>query len=524
MRKIQNFFKQYWMPFLSGILIGTSWIPLPPVWNFIAWVPLFYWLTSDERTLKQAFWGGWWTQFLLSLIGFHWVAYVAKEFGYLPWPVAMLLLLLFAAFIHLYIPLATLLAVSLRRKLSLSPAMSVLALCCWLSLAEQFWPSIFPWNMGYPLMNWILPIHQWADVVGFLGLSFLVYLINGAVTTALLSKCRHRLVTTVALCCLLLLGLGWSGGLWAEKWKTADAILKTTIVQANIGNLEKVYAEKGAGYQQSIFDRYRSLTLEAKTKHPETQWMIWPESAFPDFLNLDQQTRRYSSQLYGFSQQLGIPLLTGAYSREQVNGEKKKDYNALFVMDGQGGLAAPPYHKTHLLIFGEYTPLLQYFPSLAKYNPAGSGFGRGPGPTVMTIPQLGNLQVGSQICYESLYPDFSAELAKKGAQVLVNLTNDSWFGPSFEPQQHLEMTLARAIETRRPLIRSTNTGISTVMDAAGRRYEASPLFKQWVGFYEIPYDSKPALTIYTQFGSWLPGLVVLLLAFALIRGRARETS
>jgi apolipoprotein N-acyltransferase len=142
----------------------------------------------------------------------------------------------------------------------------------------------------------------------------------------------------------------------------------------------------------------------------------------------------------------------------------------------------------------------------------------------MTIPQLGNLQVGSQICYESLYPDFSAELTKKGAQVLVNLTNDSWFGPSFEPQQHLEMTLARAIETRRPLIRSTNTGISTVMDAAGRRYEASPLFKQWVGFYEIPYDSKPALTIYTQFGSWLPGLVVLLLAFALIRGRARETS
>ncbi|MCE3009367.1 MAG: apolipoprotein N-acyltransferase [Proteobacteria bacterium] len=524
MSKIQFFFKHYWMPFLSGVLIGTSWIPLPPSWNFIAWVPLFYWLMSEDRTVKQAFWGGWWSQFLLSLIGFHWVAYVAKEFGYLPWPVALVLLLLFAAFIHLYIPLATALAVALRKKLSLSPAMTILALCCLLSLLEQFWPSIFPWNMGYPLMKWILPIHQWADVVGFLGLSFLVYLVNGALTTALLSRNPRRVIATLFTCILVLGALGWTGSLRSKKWETADAKLKTTIVQANIGNLEKVYAEKGAGYQQSIFDRYKELSLQAKNKHPETQWMIWPESAFPDFLNLEHQSRHYSSQLYRFSGELGIPLLTGAYSRELTEGDRKKDYNALFVMNGKGGLSAPPYHKTHLLIFGEYTPLLQYFPQLAKYNPAGSGFGRGKGPTVLTISELGDLRVGAQICYESLYPAFSGELATGGAQVLVNLTNDSWFGPSFEPEQHLEMTLARAIETRRPLIRSTNTGISTVMDAAGRRYEASPLFKEWFGFYEIPYQANPPLTIYTQFGSWLPVLVVLLLAFALIRGRSRETS
>lgn len=114
-----------------------------------------------------------------------------------------------------------------------------------------------------------------------------------------------------------------------------------------------------------------------------------------------------------------------------------------------------------------------------------------------------DLQVGPQICYESLYPRFSSQLVKKGADLLVNLTNDSWFGPNFEPTQHMIMTLARAIEVRRPLIRSTNTGLTSAILADGTILPPGPLQQKWFGLFEINLMKNAPKTFYTQFGDWL---------------------
>ena len=156
---------------------------------------------------------------------------------------------------------------------------------------------------------------------------------------------------------------------------------------------------------------------------------------------------------------------------------------------------------------------------MTKLFPDLGSFGRGKGPTVMTIGAANQLiKYGPQICYEGLYPWFTVDLAKKGAQILGNVTNDSWFGKEFEPQQHLYMTLARAIEVRRPLIRSTNTGITTGITAAGEILQKSPQDQEWAGQFEIPYMTNPPHTFFeTMDGLWvwiLFGSLGLLLGFA----------
>jgi apolipoprotein N-acyltransferase len=152
---------------------------------------------------------------------------------------------------------------------------------------------------------------------------------------------------------------------------------------------------------------------------------------------------------------------------------------------------AIPYRKTMLLAFGEYLPGAHLFPALTKWFPRTADFARGRGPQVKSFR---GLTLGPQICYEGLFPGFSRSLADQGAQLFVNVTNDSWFGTWSEPYQHLSMTLARGIEFRLPVIRSTNTGISTVMLASGTILDRSPLHREWFHGYDVPYRKEPPPT------------------------------
>jgi apolipoprotein N-acyltransferase len=140
----------------------------------------------------------------------------------------------------------------------------------------------------------------------------------------------------------------------------------------------------------------------------------------------------------------------------------------------------------------------------------------------MTVPALEGrpqVKIGAQICYESLDPAFSSSLSKKGADILVNVTNDSWFGKYFEPDQHLYMTLARALETRRPLVRATNTGISSAILADGTVLEKSPLFERWAGNYVIKFKENAPQTFYSEFGAFLSPLIFVILLGLLLLGR-----
>ena len=196
-----------------------------------------------------------------------------------------------------------------------------------------------------------------------------------------------------------------------------------------------------------------------------------------------------------------------------------KKTNSLVFIDRDGGMADGPYNKTYLLTFGERVPFSGAFPGIRRWFPRAGDFAPGPGPGTRRIA---GIRVGPQICYEGLFPDFSRELADRGAQIFVNVTNDSWFGTSAEPYQHLYMTMARGIEFRRPVVRATNTGISAAMRADGTLLDLSPLHAEWARLYEIPFRKAPPPTFYQEYGFRLvPAALWLAAAILLAAGRRR---
>ncbi len=522
MQKIKNTLIHYRLAILSGIFIGTSYIPFPPWAILFAFLPLWIFSLEKAQTAKEAFWAGWWTQFILTIIGFHWIAGTAHEFAFIPWPLSILILFLFASVIHIYFAFANLTAWWLTRKFLLDTWAKYFLFACLFALFEYFWPSIFEWNLGYTLLWAKMPAFHFAEWIGFLGLSFLILIANAwlcILWTEWKKGVRNYLHQFIFISAMIGLNLF---GLWLKnRINEPQKQIQVGIIQANIGNLEKIYAERGKGYQSAIAEKFLSMSLQLVNEYPEIDLLVWPETAFPDFLDDYKLDREHPKKLIAGLQRINKFLLTGAYSIEKGANPSvdRSTYNAVFTIGPQGQNLTPPYRKTHLLAFGEYFPLSDRFPILLKWFPFISNFGRGNGPTSLNFPFKDSyLKIGPQICYEALYPHFSRGLAKAGADILINVTNDSWFGKYFEPYQHLYMTLARGVETRRPLIRSTNTGISTAITAHGEVLELSPVQSEWQGVLTIPYQENAPLTIYTRFGGWLPAFLLLFTIATLLLG------
>jgi len=523
-KKLQSFKKyqldKYRWALFSGLLIGTTYIPFPPWALLFCYAPLWLFIFKYAKNWQEGFVAGWWTQLVLSLIGFHWVAYVTHEFGNFPWPAAILVLLLFAAGVHLYIPLTTAVVAALKEKFRWGIGTTLFVSALLLTLTERVWPSIFPWHLGYPLLWAKLPAYNWGDTLGFEGLSSIVLLINAWVAWIWEHRAqRSVLYRHICLLIAFLLLINISGFYHGKAWDGFDRKLKVSIVQGNVGDLEKVAAEKGeANFQNAILKIYLDLTTQAVKENPDTELIVWPETAFPDYLDDFNKLTRVPMTLGSGLQPLGKTLLTGAYAKD-APGERspRQTYNALFLVDSLAHPLVKPYHKTNLLAFGEYLPFSERFPILLKILPFISNFGRGEGPEVLVYPHpQGDIRIGGQICYEGLYPEFTRGLAEKQADMLANVTNDSWFGRPFEPNQHLYMTLARAIEVRRPLIRSTNTGISTVILANGHILQKSPLHQEWQGTYDVLMKKNAPLTDFVLWGhyDWILLTFVLLVLIA----------
>lgn len=503
-KKCFQWIKYKRIPLFAGILIGTTYIPFPPWALLFCYAPLWIWALQEQK-LKEVFWGAWLTQFVLTLIGFHWITYTAHEFGQLPWVVSVAAMLLFAGLMHVYIPISVLLAKWIQKKWQLPNTATLFLFPLLLSLFERYWPSIFQWHLGYTLLWAKLPIYQLADLVGFEGLSAWILVFNAWVAYIWINQeqtkkaLSHVAILFVIFCSLIVWGHNHK-----MKWSQTDAEVKINIIQANIGNLEKVYAEKGRGFQLEIVNKFLTLSNQSLQQFPDSEVLLWPETAVPENLDNAYLGGTYQTQLINGLRNMQKALITGAYSRGKNTHTGKNDtFNGLFIFDKNAQLSGEAYRKTELLAFGEYLPLSEQFPILLEWLPFVANFGRGPGPSIMSLPRTDSVvKIGGQICYEGLYSDFSRGLAQKGAEILVNVTNDSWFGKLFEPYQHLYMTLARAIETRRPLVRSTNTGISTAILADGQVLAQSPLHQEWFGQYLISYKKNPEMTFYVEYGHW----------------------
>jgi apolipoprotein N-acyltransferase len=255
-----------------------------------------------------------------------------------------------------------------------------------------------------------------------------------------------------------------------------------------------------------IFESYFSLSEQARKQAGDgPAVVIWPETAFPGLLEIDERARQAIEQATG-----GAPALVGSVRFD----ERQRPRNSLFaVIDG--GAIGGVYDKWHLVPFGEYVP--DWLPMPIMVVPGG-GFASGPGPRTLHIPGLPPF--GALICYEAIFPGQIVDRSDRPAW-LVNVTNDAWFGNSTGPRQHLAAARMRAVEEGLPLLRAANTGISAAFDAHGR--ELGRLNMQQTGTLTVALPAPLPETLFARLGLWLPGIAATVaLGAGLLAGRLRR--
>ena len=420
MNKIFSFFKSISqflaLPILSGILVGTSYIPFNGWALLFCYIPLWIKILSllrENKSLFQVFMAGWVSQFILTLIGFNWIYYVSAEFGHLPWFLSAGALFLYAAFMHIYIPLALVVAAKIIRRFQIQSELIqfiFIAICA--GLLERIWPSIFEWNLAYTLL-WIkFPLYQWADTVGFWGLSTWIFIMQAGLAYVIIKFKSQRkeallVFAHVAIALALLTALGYYKG---KGWSKADQLVRIAVTQGNIGNAEKIQSEKKSQFHSYIRGIYTGLTENLMQTQP-ADLVIWPETAMPFAFDQKYLTATEQKKLLASANQWGITIVTGAYSLNTDEKDHLNDSiirNSIFYISPNFSYAAFPYYKTNLLAFGEYMPFGEVFPFLYKILPFVGTYAKGSGPVVAEIAlDKKTLKLGPQMCYDSLAPGFS---------------------------------------------------------------------------------------------------------------------
>lgn len=515
-KKSGAFFKCYRLPLLSGFLLGASYIPFPPLGLFFGWIPLWHFI-FQQKSLKQVLIGAWVCQFFGTLIGFNWVVYTIHHFGEMPWSVSFLGLLVYCSFANVFMCVAGGLWFVIVNKRPQSPIVFQLVLFPVLySLSHSLVPTIFPWSMGYSWFYAGLPAFQTAELWGFRFLNTLFYVFNLLFWIIFQHKWdrtgRKAVLTAVGLFAVL----NMLGVYLKKRLPQPESSARVLLVQHNVGQLKNLKVEnRFKGPQEQVYFYLKELTYNGVMKNyqagktpKDIHFVLWAEGAYPYLVPKTASWVTEGASL--LVEKLNIPLITGGVSKGE-NGYS----NSIFVLSREGRILRPIYDKSILLAFGEYLPGLFSLPLVKKMLPYFQGhFQPGGGPKTV---DLEGVPLGLQICYESLFDFHVRDLANQGAAILLNVTNDSWYGAWQEPRQHLYMNLARAVEVRRPLVRGTNTGFSGGVRSDGSLMKISPFNKQWTHLYDVPYRKTPPQTLFMSWGFYINEMFLFLLTlFGLI--------
>jgi apolipoprotein N-acyltransferase len=340
---------------------------------------------------------------------------------------------------------------------------------------------------------------------GVYGVSFLVVLSNTAVFLVLTKvlgndwygrKIRNKHAAVCVLFSVLMVAGAYIYG--EKRMKRIDALIKDartiklSVVQGNINQAIKW----DRSFQRQSINTYIRLSVSAKNK-PDI--IVWPETATPFYFLYDQAL---TDMVKDGICDTGSDFLIGSPSFVQKD-DLIEFYNSAYLMGSKGDVYGK-YDKSHLVPFGEYIPFGKYLPFLNKMVEGVGDFKSGEKGKVL---QWQDLKLGIQICYEVIFPDLSAALVRNDAALLINITNDAWYGRSSAPYQHFSMAVFRAVENRRSLVRSANTGISGFIDPCGRVIDRTEIFNEAVITRAMPVIYKKS--IYTQYGDIFAVVCVL---------------
>ncbi|HWQ08951.1 MAG TPA: apolipoprotein N-acyltransferase, partial [Holophaga sp.] len=387
----------------------------------------------------------------------YWAALPVHDFGDLAWPLALPVPVLMAMALGAYTALLALLTRFAASRLSpwlFGPFFGL----AWaaMEMARGTFFTGFPWlTLAAALSPWPMAI-QGAAFVGAYGLSgILAGLMAWLAGPGPLSRPGLAAAGLAA-------GLLFLGNQRVATPPPRDGTFHVTIVQGNVDQSRKW----DPAAQRETVENYLTLSREALRDAP-TDLVVWPETAMPFYF---QERDLLSGQLTDFVLEAKVPLVFGAPAYERTLGAHAL-FNRAYLLAPSGHEAS--YDKEHLVPFGEYVPFGSYLTFINKLVAGMGDFRSGHDASPL---REGRLALGVLICYEAIFPELAQRRVETGANVLVNISNDAWFGDSAAPRQHLDLTLLRAVEQGRALIRGTNTGISAVIDPRGRVMAQGGLF------------------------------------------------
>ncbi len=493
----------FWLlPLFSSLL---CWVAAPgdigfwPV-GFVALLPLFFFLQGclERKSSKfSLFFGGFIYGTTLFLLLLYWLVNVIVYYGGLPVMVAVAGLLALSCYMGCYSALFLLCTCRLASSFS-SMALLVLLPSLWVGLEwlRSWLFTGFPWlDLGcYPAFSpWFL---QGAALFGHYALGWLLVFVNVALWLCLVRKEREK----IAVCALaILVGYTLLSLFFFTRQENAMAqavSIRPGIVQGNVPQDRKWVPEE----QQRTVTTYLSLSRELIEAPSPPDFLVWPETALPFY----PQRSPLTGQLLTFIRGNNLPLVSGApwYELDRHKAAPAF-YNAALLLDPNAdNFLAGLVYKTHLVPFGEYVPLQDILPiPRPLVESVGSlSAGRIEKPLHIETAAGPSAMAGVLVCFESVFPNLSRRWVAAGADILLNLTNDAWYGKTSAPRHTLAMTVLRAVETRRSIVRAANTGFSAFIYPSGRVSQQTEWFTEAAVQMDMPLHKEK--TLYVRMG-WL---------------------
>ena len=468
---------------LSGTFIGIAWLfPNTIYCAILGFLSAIYFvlLLKNDAKVFYFFLSG----LILNSIGFYWLYFTIHDFGQFSTPLSLIGFLLFAilsSIQFLFPPL-------IYKVLNKSSVLSCISLQATLSFVviESFFPKFFPWSFAHTTL-FFKSLSLNASIFGTQFLSFFIFWICEFFVDFTFFSSNKRLYKRPSFIPIIVFTILLINGNCINQKKYDYKKTKVTVVQA-VPTTELV---EGMQIIKADVYKYYNLTKDY-IKNIDSSLIIWPESVITNLIpeNVGNVKTNFKLPYFGNN----YPLITGALSYN----DNQQVFNSIFFV-GKDAQVPFPYHKQVLIPFGEYIPLVDYFPFLKKLTKLEGFFDRGTRTRIFTYSDKNNylVKVSPFICYEELVPRLTLEAVKKGANLLVGVSNDGWFGKGVALNQHNMISSFRAIETNRFLIRSTHTGLTSIIDNKGNLVDSFPIYQDFIKSYDIPLIENQ--TIYSKF-------------------------
>jgi apolipoprotein N-acyltransferase len=471
-------------------------------WSLTPWFALAPLLAiATVRAPRVAFFWGWASGTVFFLVLLRWLQFTFQVYSEIPWPLVYGPVFLLAAYCGFWTGAVAWLVswVTARRS-------TVMAL----GMAPFFWVAAewlrghlfggFPWGtIGYSQYSQLRVI-QIAELAGVHGVSFELLAVNAALAGCLVLRWRGAVVGLGAAAVLVAATLGFGSVRLAEPMATS--IGRVAIIQPSIEQPLKWEPR----HTLETLGIYFALLRSVGEQHP--QLIVWPETAAPTILRRDPAL---IERFRAASAEIGAPMLVG--SIDEIDGRFR---NTAFLITDQGIVGR--YDKIQLVPFGEFLPLSGVLGFVRGWAQFIAELEAGSRAVVFKAPPA---PFGVVICYEGIFPDLFRKFVRDGALLMVNMTNDAWFGRTSGPAQHLAMYPFRAVEHRVSIVRAANTGVSAFIAPSGMIVRRLQLFERGVMTDGVPLRTR--LTVFTRIGDWL-GLLSLTVTTAVAAGTWRRAT